>query len=338
MNLSKLFDEAVALKASDIHLATGEAPCLRIDGKLTRMDVPVLDNESFVALMETALTPRLWARVRAGTPVERTINQGDRNFSLIIFRASDSGYVGTFRILAAAVPDLETIGEGAEPIIEQILNARRGLVIIAGPTGSGKVTTASSIVDTINATKPARIFVVEGSTNFTFRSKMGLVTQLHVGQDFHTYERALEAAQHADPDVISVDDIPNAEALHQIVILAETGHLVIVNLHADSVPDVLRKLFEAASSEAFVLRRALSQNLVAITTQRLFGRANGAGRVPAYEWLFATPAVKNAILHGDLDRVTHLQSVEPECRTLEAALAELVAAGKITEEDASPFC
>jgi Tfp pilus assembly pilus retraction ATPase PilT len=77
--------------------------------------------------------------------------------------------------------------------------------------------------------------------------------------------------------------------------------------------------------------------LVAITTQRLFGRANGAGRVPAYEWLFATPAVKNAILHGDLDRVTHLQSVEPECRTLEATLAELVATGKITEEDASPF-
>lgn len=337
MNLTTLFEEAVERKASDIHLATGDVPCLRISGKLTRMDLPALNPEEFVALMDPALTAEHWARISSGIPVERTINQGDRNFCLIAFRAADSGFAATFRILGAEVPSFEKISEGAEELMERIVNTPRGLVLIAGPTGSGKVTTADSIVERINLTKPNRIFVVETSPAYTFRSKMSMVTQLHVGADFESYERALEAAHHADPDVIVVDDIPNGEALRQIVILAETGHLVLANMHADSVIEVLRRVFEAANTEAIALRRALAQNLVAITTQRLFARANGEGRVPAYDWLWATSAVKSAILHGDMDRVMQLQSTEPECQTLETTLNSLVATGKITEQDTSAY-
>jgi twitching motility protein PilT len=256
---------------------------------------------------------------------------------MIAFRAAESGFVATFRILIAEVPGLDKIGEGAMPLMEKIIDAHCGLVLIAGPMGSGKVTTASSIIETINATKVARIFAVSGSPFFTFRSKLSMVTQLYVGQDFESYESALEALGHADPDIIAVDDIPNGEALRQTVMLADKGHLVIANLHADSVTDVLRRLFDAARADAFALRRALSQSLYVITVQRLFARASGTGRVPAYEWCFATPAVKNAILHGDLDRVAHLQSSEPESRSLEATLSELVAEGKITEEAAGSY-
>jgi len=337
MNLNTLFQEAINRKASDIHLATGNVPCLRIEGNLARLDMPILGPEEFITLMEPAISVEQWARINAGMAVERTISQGERNFCLIAFRAADSGYAATFRILGAEVPDLEKIGEGAEDLMDRIVDTARGLVIIAGATGSGKTTAAYSIVDRINASMPSRIFVVESGPTYTFRSKMGLVTQLHVGADLDSYERALEAAHHADPDVIAVDDIVNGEALRQIMILAETGHLVVANMHADSVTDVLRRASEAAGGEAVALRRSLAQNLVVITTQRLFLREGGTGRVPAYEWLWATPAVKSAILHGDMERIMDLQSTEPESRTLQKSLDDLIAAGKITEEAASAF-
>ncbi len=337
MNLTTLFDEAVARKASDIHLSTGEVPCLRIAGDLVRLDCPALNHESFAALMEPTLTTDAWARIRAGQPVERTINLGDRNFSLIAFRIFDNGFAATFRIISAEVPNLDQIGEGAMELMETIAGSPRGLVLIAGPTGSGKVTTAGAIVQRINMTRSARVFVIANGPAFTFRSDKAMVTQISIGQDFQTYEAALEATHHADPDVIAVDDIPNSEALRQIVILAETGHLVLANIHADSVSDVLRKVFDAARTEAIPLRRALAQNLIAVTVQRLFTRANGPGRVPAYEWIVANNSVKSAILHGDLDRLNHLQSTDSQCRSLQATLEVLIEEGKVTLEDAAPF-
>jgi len=336
MNLITLFEEAVSRKASDIHLATGEIPCLRIAGDLTRLDGKPLGAAEFQSLMEAALSAELGARLRSGISVERTISHGDHNFSLTAFRASDDGFVATFRILQSEVPALDQIGEGGEQLVEKLLQVKRGLVLITGPTGSGKTTALCSILEKLNETRPARIFMVErGGPYFSFRSKQGLVTQLHVGQDFETYEHALEVVHHVDPDVVATDDIPTAEALRQVMVLAETGHLVLANLHAESVTDALRKLFDAASGEAIALRRSLSQHLVAISVQRLLHRADRPGRVAAYEWISATPAITNAILHGDMDRVAHLQGSDPECRTLQTALADLVARGLITKESAS---
>jgi len=335
MTLTELFESAVTQKASDIHLALGEPPFFRVAGLLLRQEFPVLDRANFEKLFDGILTVESWARLNAGIPVERPVVQGDLNFALIAFRAGE-GLCATFRILPTEVPDIERIGEGAAELMQQFADTPRGLVLIAGPTASGKNTTASSIVDLINRTKAARIFVVEKGPNYRQRSKLGLITQIQVGLDFDSYERALEAVHNADLDVVTVDDIPTAEALRQIVILAETGHLVIANMHADSVTDVLRRLFHAAGSDAVALHRSLAQVLSYITVQRLFPRIDRTGRVPAYEWLAATAEVKQAILHGDLGRVVDLQASEAESQTLKAALDHLVAAGKITEEQAAP--
>jgi len=337
MNLTTLFDEAVAQKASDIHLVTGETPCLRVSGKLTRLDLPPVDREAFVELFASVLNADAWLRVESGFPVERQVIHGELNFSLIVFRASVGGLTATFRIIPAGVPKLELIGDGAMDFMNRLVETRRGLILIAGPTGSGKCTTACSIVDEINATRPDRIYVVERGPNYRFQSKQGLVTQLQVGQDFDTYESALEAVLRADLDVIVTDDIPTAEALRHMLILAETGHLVIANIHADSVPDVLRRLFLAAGKDSMALHRALAQNLVAITVQRLLPKASGTGRIAAYEWLYCTPSIRQALLHGDLSRLETLQGTDPECRTLNDALDLLVQEEKITEEAAAPF-
>ena len=336
MNLTSLFDHAIAQKASDIHLATGETPCFRVSGKLTRLDLPALDRESFVDLLNPVLSSDSWIRIESGHPVERQIVHEDLNFAMIAFRASVDGLSATFRIIPADVPDLDKIGDGAMPLMERIVDAPRGLVLIAGPVGSGKCTTACSIVDRINATKPARIFVIERGPNYRFQSKMGLVSRLQVGQDFETYEHALETVLRADLDVVCIDDLGTAEALRQMLILAETGHLVVANLHADSVSDALRRLYHSAGSDSDAFHIALAQNLVVITVQRLLLKAEGVGRIAAYEWLTTSPDVKQALLAGDLKRIEELQLIDKDCRTLDAALDNLIQTGKITEETAKP--
>ncbi len=336
MMITELFEEAVARKASDIHLATGEAPCLRISGDLIRLEKPALDRESMMDLLSPVVPQDSWARIHSGLSVDRSVHHGDLNFSLIVFRSADDGLAATFRIIPAEIPGLDIIGEGAPELMDIILKARRGLVLIAGPVMSGKGTSAASLLDAINATVAARIFVIDTSPSYGYKSKLGMVTQLRVGFDFDNYERALETAHLADPDVIYVNDIPTAEALRQTMILAETGHLVIANLHADSVTDVFKRLFHAAGGDAAALHEALAQSLIVVSVQRLFRRLDGTSRVPAYEWLSNTSAVKQALLAGDLGRIAELQRIEPESRSLDAALDQLVQSGNISDDMALP--
>ena len=333
MNLLTLFDEAKELKASDIHLATGEVPCFRIAGELVRLDMAPIDRESLTALLQPMLSPELQARVDSGLPVEHQILHSDLSFAGIAFRVGNTGLAATFRLLPKNIPALEKIGDEAMPLLERITQAVRGFVLISGPTGSGKWTTACSIVETINARKAARIFVVENQPNYRFESKKSLVTQFSVGQDCDSFVRALDIVHQADLDVLAVDDIPTAEALRQLMILAETGHLVIACLHANSVAKAVERLFESAEGNGEPFRLALAENVVAITCQRLLKRADGSGRVPVYEWVTATQAVREALLAGDMSRLEELQGSDPDCRSHEQALDILLKAGSISESD-----
>ena len=206
------------------------------------------------------------------------------------------------------------------------------IVALTGPSGSGKWTTACSIVETINLEKLARIFVVGNHPSYRFESKKGMVTEIHVGQDCDSYDRALEIAHQADLDVVALDDIPTLETLRAALTLAATGHLVIANLHAVSPVEAVERLLESAGTEADALRRALSENLVAVTAQRLLPGVEG-GRAPAYEWIVNTPTIRQALQDGNL---AEAHAADPECRTLSAALDILVASGRITEETAAP--
>lgn len=322
MNLPTLFEEAVRRQASDIHLVSGEAARLRIDGNLVALD----ETPDLPELLASILTPEATARLGAGLPVERTLEHDDIAFVAIVFRTGESGLAATFRILSRGIPPLDAIGEDALPLLRRLSEAPRGLILITGRTGSGKWTTACSLVDAINAEKAARIFIVEGHPNLRFESKRGLVTQFHVGEDCDSYERALSIAHQADLDVVALDDIPTFEALRQALVLADTGHLVVANLNAETVVQAIERLLESAGEEAPALRRALSDNLLAATGQRLLPGKEGKGRVPVYEWIANTPAIKAALSGGDLGRA---QADDPECRTPEKALEALVGRGRV---------
>jgi Tfp pilus assembly pilus retraction ATPase PilT len=334
MTLNALFDEAADRLASDIHLATGEPPRVRLSGALHKLDVPALDRASLSALLEPVLPGDWRVRLDAGTAFEKTIVRGDLAFAGIVFRTGDDELAATFRVIKKGIPTLDEIGFSALPTLRRIAEAPRGLVFIVGPVGSGKWTTACSLVDDINGSKPARIFVVEAHPNYRFDSKQGMVTQLHVGQDCDSYNRALEIAHQADLDVVQVDDIPSDEVLRQLLVLSETGHLVIANLHADDIYDAVQRLFATAGSNTEALGRALARNLVAIIGQRLLPRRSG-GRVPAYEWLWVTAAMQEALALADLAAIQQVQSTDSECRNGQVALDELAGSGEITPEIAA---
>jgi len=332
MTLTNLFEEAIQRNASDIHLASGESPRFRVAGELVSIDAPALEREGLASLLQSFMTVDAKVRLDAGMPVERTLVHEDFVFVGILFRSGDDGLAATFRILSNAIPTIDQIGEGADGLLREIADSVRGLVLVTGPTGSGKWTTACAVVDDINARRAARIFVIEGHPNYRFQSKRGLVSQIHIGQDVDSTTRALDIAHQADLDVILLEDLPTLESLRQALIVAETGHLVIANLHAESVTDALQRLFDSAGPEVEALRRALAQTLLAVTSQRLFPRADRPGRVPAYEWLRSTPAVRRAILGGDLAAIRELQSSEPNGRTANQAVDALLQGGLITED------
>lgn len=327
MTLQDLFKEATQKSASDIHLATGEAPRLRIAGKLVSLGEPTdLKN-----LLQAFLTPEAAIRLGAGLPFERTIVQDGKSFVGIAFRVGDDGLAATFRLLPNSIPPLEKIAEGAQSLFRGIADAPKGLVLVVGPTGSGKWTTVTSVAETINIERAERILVVASHPSFRFESKQSLVTELHVGQDCDSYERALAIADQADIDVVVLDDIPTLETLRSALNSAAAGRLVLANLHAISPADAVERLIESAGSEAASLRRALVDNLVAVTAQRLLPGKEG-GRAPAYEWIVNTPATRKALLNGSL---AEAQAADPECRTLSAALDTLVASGRVSEETAA---
>jgi twitching motility protein PilT len=334
MTLTSLFEEATERKASDIHLSTGEVPAVRISGDLVRLDRPPLSGDSMMKLMDEFFPPDVKARLDVGLSAERTLVHGELSFTGVAFRYDSTGIAATFRIIKAGVPDLDQIAEGAIPFFEQLADNRHGLILITGPAGSGKWTTACSLVNRINATRPDRIFIVEAHPNYRFESQMGLVTRIHVGQDLDSYVTAFEVTHQADLDVIAVDDVPTSEILRALMILSETGHLVVANLHAESALDAIQRLLDGAAPTTDALRRSLARNLIAVTGQRLFRRQTEPGRVPAYEWITMSPTVREALIAGDIARVGQLQATETQCRSMGAALDALVQNGGILAEAA----
>jgi len=337
MNLTDLFDIALDHKASDIHLASGDTPCLRMSGELTRLPMPSPTRDQLLDFLEPMLGVEGRGRLAAGEPVEKTLMHGDLAFIGIAFGCGNDEVGASFRVLRHGVPSLEVTGVGAMPLMRRIVDMARhdkGLVLMVGPTGSGKWTIACSLIDAINDEKSARIFVIERHPNYRFESKLGLVSQIRIGRDCPTYERACDLAFLADLDVVAVDDIPTVETLRQLLILADTGHLVIANLHAEDAVDAVQRLLDTAGTEAHALRRSLAANLTLVTGQRLLRRANDSGRVAAYEWLATSPAVRNALLSGDMAALRTLQSTEATSRSAAAALADLVAEGLVSSETA----
>lgn len=338
LRIEILLEEVVRRRASDLHLQVGLPPMIRVDGEL----LPVA---GFNALDEPSVETLIFAILDQD---QQQILEKDKEFDF----SFAFGTLGRFRVnayhergnLAAAfrlIPnEIKTVAElGVPPIVSSFANFPRGLVLITGPTGSGKSTTLSSLIDKINEERAQHIITIEDPIEFTHKSKKSVVVQREVHYDTYSFSAALRSSLRQDPDVVLIGEMRDLETISAAITIAETGHLVLGSLHTNSAAQSIDRMIDVfPPHQQPQIRAQLSNILMAICSQRLVPSIGG-GRVVAAEVLIANPAVRNIIREGkshQLDAVIQT-GADSGMQTMDRTLVGLVQNGTVTYDDARSF-
>lgn len=338
LRIEILLEEVVRRRASDLHLQVGLPPMIRVDGNL----IPVA---GFNALDEPAVETLIFAIL---DPDQQQILEKDKEFDF----SFAFGTLGRFRVnayhergnLAGAfrlIPnEIKTVAElGVPSIVSSFANFPRGLVLITGPTGSGKSTTLASLIDKINEERSQHIITIEDPIEFTHKSKKSVVVQREVHYDTYSFSAALRSSLRQDPDVVLIGEMRDLETISAAITIAETGHLVLGSLHTNSAAQSIDRMIDVfPPHQQPQIRAQLANILMAICSQRLVP-AIGGGRVVAAEILVANPAVRNIIREGkshQLDAVIQT-GADSGMQTMDRVLVSLVQNGTVTFDDARSF-
>ncbi|MFC3835621.1 MULTISPECIES: PilT/PilU family type 4a pilus ATPase [Deinococcus] len=335
--LNSVLSAIVKDGASDIHLRTGSAPAGRVDGEIKRYGDARLGPEHVEGFAREMMTPAMWTHFQEKR--EADFAYGIPN--LARFRVNAYYQRGTIGLIMRviedkAIPSFKDLGL-PEDTFGQLAQHERGLVLVTGPTGSGKTTTLASILDHINATQPVNIVTLEDPIEVLHRDRMAMISQRELGMDTLSFANGLRASMRQDPDIILIGEMRDKETVEAALSAAQTGHLVFSTLHTqDAVRTVNRIIDFFAPHERDQIRQGLSESIVGIISQRLLPRAGG-GRVLGMEILLGTPTVRECI--KDAERTEEIKQALLEggsrgMHTFDQHLAELVAMGKMTPEDA----
>ena len=333
MELDSLLAQMVERKASDLHLVAGVPPIFRVNGELISGPPPNLPADDISALLHSALPEDRLAQARLGQPFSATLRHVGQAFHCHVF--SDCGALAAaIRIAPERIPTLEEMH--LPPIFETLTHCRRGLILVAGPTGSGKTTTVAAMLDHINMTRSERIYTLEDPLNYVLGSKLSLVTQQVVGEDVDSYERGLMSLKDSDPDVIFIGELRTPEVAQLALEMAETGHLIFSQMTADTAGDAVNRLLALLGEPSGAAQRLLTRTVQAVIAQRLLVRADRAGRVAANEILLFNPRVRQMISDGQTEpnllELVMTASHSAGMRTMDEALLDLHAAAVISRE------
>ncbi len=325
--MEQLLREAVETNASDLHLSAGQPPRLRVDGDLAPLDHPVQSPEDVMACVETTLTAEQKARFAQEHELDLAYAlDGVGRFRVNVFMQS-RGPGAVLRRIPTVIPTMEQLG--LPPIFQQLCEKDRGLVLVTGPTGSGKSTTLAAMVDHVNDTWDAHILTVEDPIEFVHPSKRCLVNQREVGPHTGSFSAALKSALREDPDVILVGEMRDLETISLALTAAETGHLVFGTLHTSSAAKTIDRIIDVfPSGQQGQIRTMLSESLEAVIAQKLLKKMGG-GRVAAHEILIGIPAVRNLIREAKLHQIpSAMQTGQSHgMQTMDTAIAELTKKG-----------
>ncbi len=335
MELDSLLAQMVERKASDLHLVAGVPPIFRIDGELIPAPMPNLTEDDVNSFLHSGLPEAKLAAAREGHDFSATLRHDDQTFHCQVFR--DRGRLAAaIRLLPKRIPSLEEMH--LPGIFERLTQLRRGLVLVVGPTGSGKTTTVVSMLDQINRTRSERIYMLEDPLNYVLGSKLSLVTQRVVGEDVESYERGLMALKDADPDVIFIGELRTPEVARLALDLAETGHLIFSQMTADTAGDAVNRLLALLGEPHGAARSLLARTVQAVIAQRLLPRNAPTGRVAANEVLIFTPRIRQMISDGQTEpnllELAMTASRSVGMKTMDEALLDLYADAAISRETA----
>lgn len=334
MDITELLAFSVKHKASDLHLSAGVPPMIRVDGEVRKLNVPPLDHKEVHALIYDIMNDK------QRKDYEKDL-ESDFSFEvpeLARFRVNafvqNRGPSAVFRTIPSEVLTLEQIG--APEIFRKISEFPRGLVLVTGPTGSGKSTTLAAMIDYVNETRREHILTIEDPIEFVHQNKQCLVNQREVHRDTHGFSNALRSALREDPDIILVGEMRDLETIRLALTAAETGHLVFGTLHTTSASKTIDRIVDVfPSAEKDMVRTMLSESLQAVISQTLIKKIGG-GRVAAHEIMLGTPAIRNLIREAKVAQMySAIQTgMSFGMQTLDQSLSQLVNSGMITHEDA----
>ncbi|OLF50936.1 type IV pilus twitching motility protein PilT [Pseudomonas chlororaphis] len=334
MDITELLAFSVKQGASDLHLSAGLPPMIRIDGDIRRINLPVLEAQQVNELILASMSESQRAEFKVALELDFSFAvPGVARFRVNAFN-HQRGRGAVFRNIADRVPSLDELGMGE--VFRRISEVPRGLVLVTGPTGSGKSTTLAAMVDHLNRHRHQHILTIEDPIEFIHEPKKCLINQREVHRDTRSFSSALRSALREDPDVILVGELRDLETIRLALTAAETGHLVLGTLHTTSAAKTVDRVVDVfPGEEKAMVRSMLAESLQAVISQALVKRVGG-GRVAAHEIMLGTAAIRNLIRE---DKVAQMYSAIQTggalgMQTLDMSLKALVEAGLVSREHA----
>ena len=325
-SIDDLLERMVALKASDLHVTVGSPPAVRVRGHVQRLEgfEPLTAEETQQLLYQILSSER-----QKNLEIKRQLDLSHAIPGLARFRVNvyfqRESLGAAFRLIPDELKTLEELG--LPPSLGELAKKPRGLVLVTGPTGSGKSTTLAAMIDEINRTRAEHILTIEDPIEFVHRHKRCIVNQREIGPDATTFAEALRAALRQDPDVILVGEMRDLETIGTALTAAETGHLVFGTLHTQSAPSTIDRMIDVFPAEQQEqIRIQIAGTLQGVVTQSLLPTADGSGRVAALEILLPDDAVRNLIRQGKVEQIYSIMQTGTQrgMQTMEQALSELI--------------
>ncbi|MGA3170527.1 MAG: type IV pilus twitching motility protein PilT [Chthoniobacteraceae bacterium] len=333
--IDSFFKFMMEQKASDLHLSTGNQPMLRIHGDLVRIDAPTLESDDLKALVY---------EIAPETKIKVFEETGDVDFGyeypgFARYRANflnqKNGIAAVFRLIPSKVLTMEDLG--LPPVLKRFASLKKGLVLVTGPTGSGKSTTLAAMIDYANLHRKDHIITVEDPIEFVHRSQQSLINQREVGVHTRSFASALRGALREDPDIILVGEMRDLETIELALTAAATGHLVFGTLHTSNAPKTVDRIIDVfPTNQQNQVRAGLSESLKGVVAQNLFKRIDQPGRCAALEILVCDAPIANLIREGKTHQIAGMMQVGKKKgnQPLDDAVMDLLRASKISPEEA----
>ena len=334
MDISQLLSFGVKEGASDCHLSAGEPPMLRLHGDMKKVDMPPMTQEQVHSLVYDIMSDAQRKIFEEHLECDFSFALGDiSRFRVNVF-LQNRGLAAVFRTIPTEILPLEKLG--MPPIVRQLCDREKGLILVTGPTGSGKSTTLAGMIDYLNNLYEGHVITIEDPIEFVHKSKKCLVNQRELGVHTKSFANALRSALREDPDIVLVGEMRDLETIQLALTAAETGHLVFATLHTSSAPKTVDRIIDAfPPNQQAQVRTQLAEALEAVLTQTLVKKKTG-GRAAAVEILVATTAIRNLIREQKLHQIPGLMQASQKegMQTMDMALLDLATRGVITKADA----
>jgi len=332
--LTRSFEE----KASDLHLTKGIPPVYRIHGKLERFGTTPLETEDLMDMVKAILPPYKQQEFEEKGETDFNFSlPGKCRFRVNAYHQRNEVTIAA-RLIEAKIPSIEALN--MPQVLYQLAEKPQGLILVTGPTGSGKSTTLAAMIDHINETSSKHIITLEDPIEYLHTHKKSVINQREVGVDTMSFANGLRASLRQDPDIILVGEMRDYETISTAITAAETGHLVMATLHTSSAPTTIDRIIDVfPPHQQNQIRVQLANVLQGIVSQRLFVRKDVKGRIAATEILVQAPAIANLIRNEKIYQIPSVMQTSKALgmHTLESSMQHLIAAGKISLEDARPF-